>query len=456
MATRCAGRTVSGRARPPRRPGRAGTVSRARQPALPDRLPLVRRRSTSTSSPGVSAFVGPNGQGKTNLVEAIGYVATLSSHRVSTDAALVRAGAPRAVVRVRAVRGDRQTLVELEINPGRANRAQVNRAPVRRPRDVLGILRTVRLRPGGPRPRQGRPRRATPVPRRAHRAGLAADGRGAGRLRPGAAPARRAAQDGRARDAASGAVPRCRRDPGDGDGGRGRPAHARRVGRQARADRRRRSSRRGSASSSSSARTSRSRTPQVSDGRRGDARLPLVAAPSRDGGRRRRGRRRRPGRRPTSCPRSRTPASGADVLEAQLLEAMAGCAGRRSSAASTSSGRTATTWSSGSAGSRPRGTRATASRGRSRSPCGSRRYQLLTHGDDGDDRVPAGRRAPSRCSCSTTCSPSSTSGAADRLARARRRRGAGARHGGRAAGRPRASWSARGIDVMGGQVNRVR
>ena len=100
-----------------------------------------------TLEPGVSALVGPNGQGKTNLVEAIGYVATLGSHRVSTDAALVRAGAPRAVGRLRAVRGDRQSLVELEINPGRANRAQLNRAPVRRPRDVLGILRTVLFAP---------------------------------------------------------------------------------------------------------------------------------------------------------------------------------------------------------------------------------------------------------------------------------------------------------------------
>ena len=100
-----------------------------------------------TLEPGVSALVGPNGQGKTNLVEAIGYVATLSSHRVSTDAALVRAGAPRAVVRLRAVRGERQSLVELEINPGRANRAQINRSPARRARDVLGILRTVLFAP---------------------------------------------------------------------------------------------------------------------------------------------------------------------------------------------------------------------------------------------------------------------------------------------------------------------
>lgn len=100
-----------------------------------------------TLEPGVSALVGPNGQGKTNLVEAVGYVATLSSHRVATDSALVRAGSPRAVVRLRAQRGDRSSLVELEINPGKANRAQVNRAPVRRARDVLGILRTVLFAP---------------------------------------------------------------------------------------------------------------------------------------------------------------------------------------------------------------------------------------------------------------------------------------------------------------------
>lgn len=98
-------------------------------------------------APGVNAFIGPNGQGKTNLVEAIGYVSTLSSHRVASDATLVRAGAPRAVVRLKARRADRETLIELEIAPGRANRAQVNRSPVRRTRDVLGIVRTVVFAP---------------------------------------------------------------------------------------------------------------------------------------------------------------------------------------------------------------------------------------------------------------------------------------------------------------------
>jgi DNA replication and repair protein RecF len=97
--------------------------------------------------PGVSAFVGPNGHGKTNLIEAIAYAASLSSHRVTSDVALVRSGARRAIVRVVAVRAGRSTLVELEINPGQANRAQVNRSPVRRSRDILGILRTVVFAP---------------------------------------------------------------------------------------------------------------------------------------------------------------------------------------------------------------------------------------------------------------------------------------------------------------------
>ncbi|WP_367133850.1 DNA replication/repair protein RecF [Saccharothrix sp. HUAS TT1] len=97
--------------------------------------------------PGVSVLVGRNGQGKTNLVEALGYVATLGSHRVATDAPLVRHGAPRAVVRTAVVNEGRELLVELEITPGRANRARINRGPVPRPRDVLGILRTVLFAP---------------------------------------------------------------------------------------------------------------------------------------------------------------------------------------------------------------------------------------------------------------------------------------------------------------------
>ncbi|WP_433369952.1 DNA replication/repair protein RecF [Streptosporangium sp. CA-115845] len=97
--------------------------------------------------PGVTAFVGPNGTGKTNLVEALGYVATQASHRVAGDGPLVRQGAARAVVRSVVVRDDRRALIELEINPGRANRARLNRSPVSRTRDVVGLLRTVLFAP---------------------------------------------------------------------------------------------------------------------------------------------------------------------------------------------------------------------------------------------------------------------------------------------------------------------
>ena len=96
---------------------------------------------------GTAAFIGPNGQGKTNLVEAVGYVATLGSHRVAADAPLVRQGAERAVVRCEVVNADRALLVELEITPGKANRARLNRSPVPRARDVLGALRTVLFAP---------------------------------------------------------------------------------------------------------------------------------------------------------------------------------------------------------------------------------------------------------------------------------------------------------------------
>ncbi|GAA2610699.1 DNA replication/repair protein RecF [Streptomyces axinellae] len=97
--------------------------------------------------PGVTAFLGPNGQGKTNLVEAVGYIATLGSHRVSSDAPLVRMGAERAIVRAQVRQGEREQLVELELNPGKSNRARINRSSQVRPRDVLGIVRTVLFAP---------------------------------------------------------------------------------------------------------------------------------------------------------------------------------------------------------------------------------------------------------------------------------------------------------------------
>ena len=97
--------------------------------------------------PGVIAFVGHNGQGKTNIVEAVAYLGTFTSHRVASDAALVRHGTGGAVIRAKAVRDGRETLVELEIVAGRANRARLNRAPVSRTRDVMGIVRSVVFAP---------------------------------------------------------------------------------------------------------------------------------------------------------------------------------------------------------------------------------------------------------------------------------------------------------------------
>ena len=97
--------------------------------------------------PGINAFVGANGQGKTNLVEAVAYLSTLGSHRVATDAPLVRHGAERAVIRADVTREDRSLLLEIEITPGKANRARINRAPATKTRELLGILRSVIFAP---------------------------------------------------------------------------------------------------------------------------------------------------------------------------------------------------------------------------------------------------------------------------------------------------------------------
>ena len=97
--------------------------------------------------PGVSAFVGRNGQGKTNLVEAIDYLSRLQSHRVATDAPLVKAGSEQAIVRAAVVRDGRTAVLEIELNPGRANRARINKSPLPRSRELLGLLRTVVFSP---------------------------------------------------------------------------------------------------------------------------------------------------------------------------------------------------------------------------------------------------------------------------------------------------------------------
>jgi len=97
--------------------------------------------------PGVTAFIGRNGQGKTNLVEAIDYLSRLTSHRVATDAPLVRSGAEQAVVRASVVKEGRQAVLEVELNPGRANRARVNKSTLPRTRDLVGLVRTVVFSP---------------------------------------------------------------------------------------------------------------------------------------------------------------------------------------------------------------------------------------------------------------------------------------------------------------------
>ncbi|WP_410819628.1 DNA replication/repair protein RecF [Micromonospora sp. 050-3] len=115
------------------------------------RLELVDFRSYERVAvdlqPGANVLIGANGVGKTNLVEALGYVATLDSHRVATDAPLVRMGATSAVIRCAVVHDGRELLVELEIVPGKANRARLGRSPARRARDVLGALRLVLFAP---------------------------------------------------------------------------------------------------------------------------------------------------------------------------------------------------------------------------------------------------------------------------------------------------------------------
>ena len=283
-------------------------------------------------APGVSVLVGANGQGKTNLVEAVGYLATLASHRVAGDAPLIRRDASSASIRAVAVNEGRELTVQVEIASGKANRARVNRSPVRSPREVLGIVRTVVFAPGGPRAGPRRPRRAPPFPRRPARRPRAAVGRGAGGLRQGAAPALGPAQD---------RPPRPRRHE-----------HPRRVGRPSRP-------RRGGARRRAPRAHRRARPARAGRLRRGGAgvragggALPLAR---RDGG--------RPGaarRRPRPRPRRSRRCCSTRCAAAATRRSSAGCA---------SSARTATTSSSRSARARRRGTPATGSRGRWRSRC---------------------------------------------------------------------------------------
>lgn len=97
-------------------------------------------------TPGANLFVGRNGQGKTNLVEALGYLSTLGSHRVSTDAALIRAGEDAAIIRARLQHNGRDLLAEVQINRTGANRAQINRGQIK-PRELPRYFSSVLFAP---------------------------------------------------------------------------------------------------------------------------------------------------------------------------------------------------------------------------------------------------------------------------------------------------------------------
>jgi DNA replication and repair protein RecF len=96
---------------------------------------------------GVTVFIGSNGFGKTNIIEAVGYLTTLSSHRVSTDAPLVRLGTESAYLKGVVENLGRSTTIELEINPSRANRGRVNQNAQRSAREIIGHLRSVLFAP---------------------------------------------------------------------------------------------------------------------------------------------------------------------------------------------------------------------------------------------------------------------------------------------------------------------
>jgi DNA replication and repair protein RecF len=97
--------------------------------------------------PGVTTFIGSNGQGKTNLVEAITYCSTLSSHRVSQDLPLVKSDQPRAIVRTGVKYLDRTNWLEVEIWPSKTNKAKLNGSDCKKTKEILGILQTITFSP---------------------------------------------------------------------------------------------------------------------------------------------------------------------------------------------------------------------------------------------------------------------------------------------------------------------
>jgi hypothetical protein len=130
-----------------------------------DRVWLTDVRSYASAdislAPGLTALLGDNGQGKTNVLEAIAWLATLSSFRGAPTEALIRRGVDRAVIRAEGEREGRSILIEAELVASGRNRVLVNRQPLKRARDLLGVLRVTVFAPddldlvkGGPAERR--------------------------------------------------------------------------------------------------------------------------------------------------------------------------------------------------------------------------------------------------------------------------------------------------------------
>ncbi|NDA79686.1 MAG: DNA replication/repair protein RecF [Actinobacteria bacterium] len=98
-------------------------------------------------APGITSFIGSNGEGKTNIIEAVGFLAYLRSHRTSSDNPLVKLGEEKAYIRAKVESEGRTELLEVEINQGKANRARINQQPVRSTRELLGHVRAVLFTP---------------------------------------------------------------------------------------------------------------------------------------------------------------------------------------------------------------------------------------------------------------------------------------------------------------------
>ena len=98
-------------------------------------------------SPGVNLLFGPNGQGKTNLVEAVNFFASLSSHRVAGHTPLIKQGEQSSIISLDLAHQERELLLEYEINGDSPNRARLNKSPVQKPKDILGYLNSVIFAP---------------------------------------------------------------------------------------------------------------------------------------------------------------------------------------------------------------------------------------------------------------------------------------------------------------------